>query len=379
MTESADTKKPKAVKQDWAMQTQSAKSYVQAQVQVQSQGAPGPMSGRVPRSPTGRPMLARVAESMYWMSRYMERAEHVSRIVLVNFNMLMDLGELAQAMQEKQWQGVLRILRLDHLAEGQALLTGPDFRNIGQRVSEFMTFDPLNRNSLMSCLTKARENARSIRESISAEMWETLNTLYWSLLADDARQRLEESPQQIFQSVIMGSMLFQGVADQTLPHGQGWQFIQLAKYLERVDMTCRIIDTKFDILRADEPTMENPLRNIQWMAVLRACSSIEAYRRRHIGDLDPHRLAAFLILDKESPRSIRYCVREAQNAIAGIAAAVHPQEIDHAERILGRLNSQLEYAETREFTGVGLKYVLKQIQENTAEAASAVQRSYFLH
>ncbi len=334
--------------------------------------------GRVPRSPTGKPMLARVAESMYWMSRYMERAEHVARIVWVNFNMLMDLGELAPSMQEKQWQGIMRILRLDHLPEGESILASTD-RNIGQRVSEFMTFDMSNKNSLISCLTKARENARSIRESISAEMWETLNTLYWSLLSDDARQRLEESPQQIFQSVMMGSMLFQGVSDQTLPHGQGWQFIQLAKYLERADMTCRIIDTKFDILRAAESVTESPLNNIQWMAVLRSCSSIEAYRRRHVGDLDPQRLAAFLILDKESPRTIRYCVRQAQEAVAGIAAAVHPQEIDPAERILGRLNSQLEFAETREFSGVGLKYVLKQVQENTAEAASAIQRSYFLH
>lgn len=360
-------KKVNVKKEEWAMQTQSVQKL-----------QPLTITGRVPRSPTGRPMLARVAESMYWMSRYMERAEHVARTVWVNYNMLMDLGELAQAMQEKQWQGVMRILRLDHLPEGQEILAHSD-RNIGQRVSDFMTFDVRNRNSLINCLTKARENARSIRESISAEMWETLNTLYWSLLADDARQRLEESPQQIFQSVMMGSLLFQGVADQTLPHGQGWQFIQLAKYLERVDMTCRIIDTKFDILKSFESTGETPLNNIQWMAVLRSCSSIEAFRRRHVGDLDPQRVAAFLILDKESPRSIRYCVKQAQDAVEGIAMAVHPLEIDPVERVLGRLSSQLEFSENREFSGVGLKYVLKQILDNTGEAASAIQRSYFLH
>ena len=367
-------------KQDWAMQTQSYKVPAQPQLQPQIQTEPvgsNAFARRIPRSPTGRPMLSRVAESLYWMSRYMERAEHVARIVLVNFNMLMDLGELAQSMHTRQWQGVLHILRLDHLPEIAGIIASPD-QSLGQRVAEYMTFDLSNRNSMLSCLTKARENARSIRESISAEMWETLNTLYWSLLADDARQKLEESPQQIFHSLMMGSMLFQGVSDQTLPHGQSWQFLQLAKYLERVDMTCRIIDTKFDILRA-EASIDTPLSNIQWMAVLRSCSSIEAYRRRHVGDLDPQRVAAFLLLDKESPRSVRYCVREAQKAVSGIAECVHPQEIDPAERILGRLNSQLEFAETREFSGAGLKYVLKQIQENTAEAASAVQRSYFLH
>ncbi len=370
--ENAEKKKSTTVKQDWAMQTQSLAKPIAKPLSMSA-------SARVPRSPTGRPMLARVAESMYWMSRYMERAEHVARIVLVNFNLLMDLGELAPTMQDKQWQGVMRILRLDNSPEGIELLQHFNDRQIGQKIAEFMTFDARNRNSLFSCLTKARENARSIRESISAEMWETLNTLYWSLLADDFKQKLEESPQQIFQSVIMGSMLFQGVGDQTLPHGQGWQFIQLAKFLERVDMTCRIIDTKFDILRAAEATTETPLRNIQWMAVLRSCGSIEAFRRRHIGDMDPQRVAAFLILDKESPRSIRYCVSQAQNAVAGIAACVHPLEIDPAEKILGRLSSQLEFADSREFSGVGLKYVLRQIQENTAEAASAIQRSYFLH
>ena len=371
MPEQELKKKASFKKEDWAVQTQSiAKPSAQVVTPVST--------ARVPRSPTGRPMLARVAESMYWMSRYMERAEHVARTVWVNYNMLMDLGELAQAMQEKQWQGVMRILRLDTSPEGIAIMSQGG-GTLGSRVSKFMTFDTRNRNSLINCLTKARENARSIRESISAEMWETLNTLYWSLLADDAEQRMEESPQQIFQSVMMGSMLFQGVSDQTLPHGQGWQFIQLAKYLERVDMTCRIIDTKFDILKSNESLVETPLSNIQWMAVLRSCSSIEAYRRRHVGDLDPQRLASFLVLDKESPRSIRYCVKQAQDAVAGIAMAVHPLEIDHAERVLGRLSSQLEFAESREFGGAGLKYVLKQILENTGDAASAIQRSYFLH
>jgi len=210
-------------------------------------------------------------------------------------------------------------------------------------------------------------------------MWETINTLYWSLVADDAKQRLDESPQQIFHSVMMGSLLFQGVADQTLPHGQGWQFIQLAKYLERIDMTCRIIETKFELLRSAEPPFDNTLKNVQWTAVLRECSSIDAFRRRHVGDLDSKRLAAFLILDKESPRSIRYCVREAQNAVAGIAMAVHPLEIDPLERVLGKLSGQLDFAETQEFTTFGVKTLLGEIVDNTGEAASAIQRSYFLH
>lgn len=326
-----------------------------------------------PAAGRSRPMLSRVAEAMYWMSRYVERAEHIARIVLVNSHMLIDLGELAQDMQEKQWLGVLRILRLDQRAE--MMLSGKPL--VGPHVSDFMANES-NRN-LIAALTKARENARSIRENISTEMWETLNTLYWSLMGDDVKQRFEECPEEVFHSVIMGSLLFQGVADQTLPHSQSWQFIQLAKYLERADMICRIVDTNFDILQSSGDFCETPLRNIQWMGVLRSCCSIEAYRRKYIGDLDPLNLAAFLLLDDESPRNVRYSVKAAQEAIAGIASAVHPQETDSAERILGRLCARLEYAEMSELAGDNLKAFLNKIQTSLHEASIAIENAYFLH
>ncbi|MBU6453914.1 MAG: alpha-E domain-containing protein [Cyanobacteria bacterium REEB67] len=339
----------------------------------------------VQQSPASRPMLSRVAEQMYWMSRYVERAEHIARIVLINSNMLIDLGELAPDMQEKQWLGVLRILRLDQRPEVQeTLLAGKVAAEsrclVGYNFASFMARE--SSKSIIHCVTKARENARSIRENISAEMWETLNTLYWSLTGDDVKFRFEEYPQEMFLSVIMGSMLFQGVADQTLPHAQSWQFIQLAKYLERADMICRIVDTNFDILqRADDrySSLETPLRNIQWMGMLRSCCSIEAYQRKHLGDLDPLRLATFLLLDAESPRNVRYSVNAARTAISGIAAAVHPQQIDAAERILGRLNAHLEYAEPKQLSGGALSGFLKEIQVNLADASIAIENAYFLH
>ena len=332
-------------------------------------------SSLVQAIPRSKPMLSRVAEGMYWMSRYVERAEHIARIVLVNSHMLIDLGELAPDMQEKQWLGVLRILRLDQRPEVKDTLLGTALVN--HNVSNFMKNE--SSRNLISAMTKARENARSIRENISEEMWETLNTLYWSLQGEDAKQRLEESPQEIFHAVIMGSLLFQGVADQTLPRAQSWQFIQLAKYLERADMICRIVDTNFDILQNSGDFCETPLRNIQWMGVLRSCCSIEAYRRKQVGDLDPLRLAAFLILDADSPRNVRYAVKAAREAIAGIAASVHPQQIDAAERILGRLNAHLEYAEIKDISGGALNSFLRDIQEDIAEASMAIENAYFLH
>ena len=325
-----------------------------------------------------RPMLARDADSMYWMSRYVERAEHVARLLLVNSNLLMDVGELAPTLQQRQWQSVLTVFRLEAPPPGDGGTAGAG-PALGARVAGYMVFDRDNPNSLFNCVTRARENARAIRENISAEMWECLNTVYWSLHGDEARARFEESPDDFYRQVLTASMLFQGLTDQTQPHEQGWHFTQLGKYLERVDVTARVIETKFSILRSADNLLAGAMRNIHWMAVLRSCCSIEAYRRQHIGDMDPLRVASYLILDRAFPRSIRYGVRAAHDAIAAIRAEVNPLAIDVAERVLGRLDTQLEYAELNEILSEGLPAYLTKIQSLVAEAGFAVQTAYFLH
>jgi uncharacterized alpha-E superfamily protein len=317
------------------------------------------------------PMLARDADAMYWMSRYVERAEHVARLLLVNANLLMDVGELAPTLQRRQWQSVLNVVRVHDLPP-------PGEGSLGSRVAQFMTFDPENPSSLVNCLTRARENARGIRENISAEMWEALNTLYWSIRSDDAKARFEDSPDDFFRQIMAGSFLFQGLTDQTITHDQGWQFAQLGKYLERVDVTCRVIETKFSILRSADNLLAGALRNIHWMAVLRSCCSIEAYRRQNVGDMDPLKVASFLILERTFPRSIRFSVGRAHDAISAIRQEVNPLAIDPAERILGRLDAQLEYGELSEILGEGLPSYLTKIQEQIAEAGLAVQNAYFL-
>jgi uncharacterized alpha-E superfamily protein len=317
-----------------------------------------------------RPMLARDADSMYWMARYVERAEHVARLLLVNSNLLIDVGDLAPALQARQWQSILTILRSADLPDG------PD---LAQRVGQHLTFNPDNPNSIMNCLTRARENARVIRENISTEMWENLNALYWSLRSEDTPNRFDDSPDELFRSVMAGSMLFQGLTDQTLAHDQRWQFTQLAKYLERTDVTCRVIQTKYDILKSNEQIFDSTLRNLHWMAVLRSCCSIEAYRRHYLGDMDPTRVAGFLILERNFPRSIRFSVSGALAAISAIRIGSRGNAIDPTERILGRLDAQLEYAELSEILTDGIPNYLTRIQTTVHEAALAVQQSYFMH
>ncbi len=316
-----------------------------------------------------RPMLSRDADSIYWMSRYVERAEHVARLLLVNSNLLVDVGDLAPSLQAQQWQSLLNVLRLPPVAAVDG--------NIGQRVAQSLTLGEDNPNSILNCVTHARENARGIRENLSNEMWEQLNTLYWSVKSDDAAGRFEESPDDLYRWVMTGSMLFQGLTDQTLAHDQRWLFAQLAKYLERIDVTCGIIESKFNILLTNEHLQESTIRNIHWAAVLRSCCAIEAYRRQHVGDMDPMHVAGFLILEKHYPRSVRFCLGGALAAISAIRAATGSAGVDPAERILGRLEAKLEYAELSEILADGVPRYVQSIQAGINEAALAVQQTYF--
>lgn len=317
-----------------------------------------------------RPMLSRDADSMYWMCRYVERAEHVARLLMINTNLLIDVGDLDPTVLEKLWLTVLQVVRLSHPPEGTAAL--PD------RVSRYMTFEPTNPNSILTCISRARENARAIREGISAEMWECLNKIYLAITSDQARSRFEDNRDDFYRSILTGSMLFQGLTDQTLPREQQWHFAQAAKYCERIDVTARILETRWQILASGGTTIETPIRNIHWMGVLRSCCSIEAYRREHGGELNALVVAQFLILRDHFPRSIRYCVCQAVDALAGIRVGT-PREVDPAERILGRLRAQLEYAEMAEILHVGVPAYLQDIQDQIHAATVAVQKAYFLH
>ncbi|MGC4032217.1 MAG: alpha-E domain-containing protein [Tepidisphaeraceae bacterium] len=205
-----------------------------------------------------RPMLSRDADSMFWMSRYVERAEHIARLMRVSLVLLTDVGDLTHESEKQMWETILTTFRAGELPEGD----GP----IGQRIAQYMTFDTNNANSIAGCIARARENARAIREIISSEIWECLNAVYWNVQADDAPQRYEESPDDYYYGIMTSSMLFQGLSNQTMAHDQRWCFTQVAKYLERADVTARVIQTRFAVLSQMEQE-EQPV-NIHLMGVL---------------------------------------------------------------------------------------------------------------
>ena len=197
------------------------------------------------------PLLSRVADSVYWMARYIERAENVARFIDVNLNLMLDLPlDTAQ-----QWQPLV-----DITGDSQEFLERYGSAD-PQNVIRFLTFDADNVNSIVSCLRAARENARSVREIISSEMWEQLNESY--LMVNDAARSggTLTDPQDLFASVKMASHTFAGVTDATMTHGEGWHFCQLGRMLERADKTSRILDVKYFMLLPsvrDVGTRERP-------------------------------------------------------------------------------------------------------------------------
>ncbi|MGC8541884.1 MAG: alpha-E domain-containing protein [Phycisphaerae bacterium] len=322
-------------------------------------------------------LLARVADASYWMSRYLERAEHVARLLVVSMDVLTGAGELDADFALRVCTDVLQITQHDHLLS-QLQQNAPAPMSLMNAIARHMTLDEANPNSLISCISKARENARSIRESISAEIWESLNVLYWSFRSEDAAARFDEAPQETCRQVLTGSLLLQGLADQTMDHGQIWLFMQLAKYLERVEMTCRILAAKFTTLCGPTFAVEGPLQVIQWMSVLRSCCCIEAYRRANMGEINSGRVAEFIIFAPSFPRSILFCVQHALEAVDRIRAMLSADAGREAQRQLGLLYAELQYGQATLGADANLAEFLENIRAGTAMAAIAVQDQWFL-
>lgn len=316
-----------------------------------------------------RPLLSRVADSLYWMSRYVERAEHIARVMHITMNLLMDVGDLEPALQERQWRSLMALGGIPPAA---------DHARARERVSRHLTFDEFNPSSILSCLSKARENARAVRSEISAEMWETINEMYWMVRSDETRQRYEDQPEGFFDAVLNGTMLFHGLTDQTLAHGQRYMFIRLATAIERADMTCRIIEGRLAAVGELDQTLETPIRTIQWMSTVRMCCSIEAYRRRHAGDFDPNKVVQFVLFTPDFPRSVRWSVEQALRAITGIRRLTTPDTLDPAERILGRLAARIAFVDEDEVNEDNVSEFLEEVRTQLAAADIAVQQTYFL-
>jgi uncharacterized alpha-E superfamily protein len=315
-------------------------------------------------------MLSRVADSLYWMSRYIERAENNARIAGVNLQLLLDLTNPAEVDPQQQWEPIISSLEENELFA--SLYDSPD----SKAVIDFVSLQEKNPNSIHSCLTLARENARTTSEQISSEMWEQINRLYLFIKSDSAKKLAQTSPYEFFKHVITGSHLFQGITDATMTHGEGWDFIRIGKLLERADCTSRILDVKYHILLPSGEKVGGNVDTIQWMSVLRSCSALEAYRKIYVGQVAPWRVAEFIITHFAFPRSIRFSVDGFDAALHHISGSAETKYANEAERLSGRLRSDLDYVTIGDIFKFGLHEYLEQIQERLVEIGNAMEATY---
>jgi uncharacterized alpha-E superfamily protein len=315
-------------------------------------------------------MLSRVADSLYWMSRYIERAENNARIAGVHLQLLLDSTDPAETNPKQLWDPIISSLEENELFA--SLYEKPD----SKAVIDFVSLQKKNPNSIYSCLTLARENARSTSEQISSEMWEQINGLYLYVKSDGARRLVRNSPYEFFKRIITGSHLFQGVTDATMIHSEGWDFIRIGKLLERADCSSRILDVKYHLLLPSGEKVGGNVDTIQWMSVLRSCSALEAYRKVYVGQVAPWRVAEFIITHPAFPRSVRFSVDCFDEALHHITGSHESKYANEAERLSGRLRSDLDYATIGDIFKFGLHEYLELIQERLVEISNALEETY---
>jgi len=306
-------------------------------------------------------MLSRVADSLYWMSRYVERAEDITRILTVNFHMLLDAKTTEDALA---WEPIIDIT-------GDEDLFRRNYNEFNARnVSEFLLWHPANPNAVTTCITHARENGRGVREQISSEMWEHLNRLYF-LVKDIKREISARGPYEFFDKIRHGSQAFQGITNETMTHGEAYEFIQLGKHLERADKTVRIIDVKYASV---DKLREGPESSLQLIAMLRSCSAFEAFRKAQLSQLQAAKVAEFLLFNQQFPRAVAYCL---QRALRSIALMSDDAKHTAPHRALGRICSELDYIDINEVLGTNMHPFLGRLLDKINQAGDAVTRTYF--
>lgn len=318
-------------------------------------------------------MLSRVADSLYWMSRYIERAENISRLLDVNLQLLLDFEEMDDDKLKEHWEPIIR-------ATGDE----ENFYELYERadsasVTDFLTFNRKNPSSILSCMMSARENASMIRDQLSTEMWQCINQAYLFLKSNSAKKVWESGPYEFYKQIQDYSHLFQGLADATFSHTEGFYFMQVGKYLERADKTSRILDIKYHILLPSVEEVGGAVDAVQWSAVLRSCSAFEAYHRIYISSVDPLKVADFLIFNEYFPRSIHFCVREMDKNLHRISGCHLGEYSNQAEHGSGRLLSDLKYSTIEDAFSGGLHEYLEKMQERFVDIGRQVYETYMFH
>ncbi|MCA9403458.1 MAG: alpha-E domain-containing protein [Candidatus Omnitrophica bacterium] len=310
-------------------------------------------------------MLSRVAQTIYWLGRYIERAENYARFMDVNLSLIMDLPKT----MSEQWQPLVGITGDDALFRSKY-----DEQYTRDNVVQFMTFDKDNSNSILSCLIQARENARTIREIISSEMWQQLNELYLSV--KDANIATNGNLSDFYRHIKTGSHLFNGIMDSTLIHNEAYHFANIGRLSERADKTDRILDMKYFYLLPRVEDVGTTLDYMQWSALLKSASAYEVYRKKY-GRMDYRDIIEFLIFDREFPRAIHFCLLESDRSLHTIGNTQLGTFNNPAEKEMGKIISQLNFNDVNDIIQYGLHEYLDDLQVKLNHLGDEIFNTFF--
>jgi uncharacterized alpha-E superfamily protein len=311
-------------------------------------------------------MLSRVAEAIYWLACYVERAESVARFIDVNSNLMLD----TPTHQRGNWASLVMTTGDQALFEARYGAATPE------AVTQFLTSDPEYPSSILASVRQARENARTVRDIISREMWQELNEFYLMVVQAVRPGASPEELSEFCSRVKRAGIYFEGVTNATLSRGEAWHFARLGRMLERADKTSRILDVKYFLLLPAGSGVGTTIDQLGWTALLNSASALQMYRQcYHV--TSPAAVAKFLLLNRDFPRSIQYCVIQSQASLhylTGTAVGTHRSE---AERLIGQLRASLDYADIEQIMKGGLHEYVDGIQVSLNGIGAAIQKLFF--
>ncbi len=308
-------------------------------------------------------MISRVADHCFWMSRYLERAENTARVLEVNQTLLLDFP----VPLEQQWQPLLIISGIHDMPKDAD----------GETVQKHLTWEASNPASIVSSIAAARENARNIREVISAESWERLNYYYLWIQSSRALELYLADRSAFYSQIKRINQLMTGISEGTMSHGEAWDFFQLGKYLERACQTARILDVKYHILLPTVDQIGTPVDNAHWVAILMSCSGYEPFHKQRPGADPGLAVSDFLIFDSIFPRSVRFCLSKCRAAAYAISGRPPGRPGNAAERTLDDLLGWLNLARIDDFVEAGLHEALTSVIDRIHGIGEAIHRTYF--
>ncbi|HVG26308.1 MAG TPA: alpha-E domain-containing protein [Acidobacteriaceae bacterium] len=316
-------------------------------------------------------MLSRVADSLYWMSRYLERAEHMTRLLDVNLNLMLDESSNSA---EHRWVRLLNALGRPKRVKWD----GNPYE-----LARSLSFDTGHKFSVLSCILSARENARHVREQISTEQWHRLNSLYLEVTRPEVKAMMQppdeaasDAPTAFLTQVMEAVHQFQGVTDSTMSHGEGWHFIQVGRFLERATATAMLLEAYHEDVWAGPERPPEANEYLEWMGLLRSATAFEAYCKVYTADLSPEWILEFLLLDEEFPHSLRFSIESLETALEAIQRVSGKTRADQLHRIAGRLSASLGYASVSEILAGDVVGYLRGIQQQCQAIHETIYHLY---